>query len=109
MAAHPGYASTHLQEAGPRMSGRQLTARVMQLGNRVLAQSADMGALPQLYAATAPEAVGGAYYGPGGLGEQRGHPARVGSSGASRRVDDWRRLWTISEELTGVTYDWPDA
>lgn len=102
MAAHPGYASTHLQAAGPRMSGNKVMERAMGVANAVLAQSAQMGALPQLYAAVDPGATSGSYYGPGGIAEQRGHPARVSSTAASRRLDDARRLWELSEQMTGV-------
>ena len=104
VAAHPGYAATHLQAVGPEMSGRAWQARMMGVANKVLAQSAQMGALPTLYAATAPEVANGDYFGPGGLGEMRGHPKLVGMSGAAQNEDDARRLWTVSEELTGVHY-----
>ena len=67
-----------------------------------LGQSAASGALPVLYAATMADVSGGDYFGPGGLAEQYGPPVRVRSSRRSRRQDDAARLWTISEELTGV-------
>ena len=76
----------------------------MALGNRILAQSAEMGALPELYAAAAPDVTGGAYYGPDGIGEQRGHPRRVGSSRASRDEAVAAGLWELSERLTGVSF-----
>jgi hypothetical protein len=63
-----------------------------------------MGALPTLRAATDPGVLGGQYYGPDGFGEQRGYPKVVGSSDKSHDVDVQRRLWTVSEELTGVVY-----
>ena len=69
-----------------------------------IAQSAEMGALPTLRAATDPGAQNGEYYGPGGLGERRGYPKRVESSAQSHDEDIQRRLWTVSEELTGVTF-----
>ncbi len=106
-AAHPGYAATHLQSVGSEMSGRKLAGRVMGVGNRVVAQSDATGALPQLYAATMPDVKGGEYFGPDRLFENRGHPKRVGSTSRSRREADARRLWEVSEELTGVTYPWP--
>ena len=68
------------------------------------AQPANMGALPTLRAATDPGAQGGQYYGPDGIGEVKGHPKVVASSPQSRNEDIQRRLWTMSEELTGVTY-----
>ncbi len=107
MSAHPGYASTHLQAAGPELAGNRIMATIMSAGGDLIAQSADMGALPQLYAATSPDAVGGAYYGPDGVGEMRGHPRLTQSSKSSLSTEDWRRLWERSEELTGVGYDWP--
>jgi len=67
-------------------------------------QNAAMGALPTLRAATDPDAEGGQYYGPDGLGEQRGHPKVVSSSKQSHDEDLQHRLWKVSEELTGVTY-----
>jgi len=106
LAAHPGYASTHLQTAGPELAGRNLAAKVMGLGNAVFAQSADMGALPQLFAATAPDAVGGCYYGPDGIAESRGHPRIVQPARSALDPASWDRLWQVSEELTGVHYAW---
>jgi NAD(P)-dependent dehydrogenase (short-subunit alcohol dehydrogenase family) len=99
VAAHPGYAATELQS-----KTQSIQDLVMAVGNRVLAQSADRGALPTLYAATSPEVVGGAYYGPDGVAELRGTPKRVGSSSASRDEAVATRLWQRAEELTGVTF-----
>lgn len=105
-AAHPGYADTNLQSAGPRMSGRTFSERAMSVFNTLFAQDAARGALPTLYAATAPGARNGSYYGPDGLAEQRGeHPKEVGASARARDVAVAQRLWDVSEELTGVTYD----
>lgn len=106
LAAHPGYASTGLQQVGPAMAGRPLTARVMGLGNRLVGQSPEQGALPQLFAATAANARSGAYYGPDGPAQMRGAPVEVTSSAAARSRDEAHRLWSISEEMTGVVYDW---
>jgi NAD(P)-dependent dehydrogenase (short-subunit alcohol dehydrogenase family) len=103
MAAHPGYAATNLQSAAPPLLDRI----VMTFTNLVLAQSAAMGALPTLYAATFPGLEGGTYAGPDGIGEQRGHPKPVGSTAAARDEEDARRLWELSEELTGVRFDLP--
>lgn len=75
----------------------------MQALNRVVAQSADAGALPTLYAATA-DLPGGTYVGPGGPGEMRGAPRIVGVSKAAADPESQRRLWQVSEELTGVSY-----
>jgi NAD(P)-dependent dehydrogenase (short-subunit alcohol dehydrogenase family) len=108
LAAHPGYAATNLQSAAGRMD-KGLTSRigsaVMSVSNRVLAQSDEMGALPLLYAATVPDVPGGSYVGPDRMLEQRGHPTLVGSSKAGQDMDTARRLWEVSEELTGVHYE----
>ncbi|MBA9004687.1 oxidoreductase [Thermomonospora cellulosilytica] len=107
MAAHPGYAATNLQLAGPRMSGDRLGERFAALGNRIFAQPDSIGALPTLYAATAPEARSGAYYGPRGPFQQRGLPTEVRTPPAANDPETARRLWEISETLTGVTYTFP--
>jgi NAD(P)-dependent dehydrogenase (short-subunit alcohol dehydrogenase family) len=103
VAAHPGYARTNLQFAGPRWH-EQL---IMRVTNPILGQSAEMGALPTLYAATAPELPGGSFIGPDGFMEQRGHPHVVTAAGKAYDQDAWRRLWQVSEELTGVRYEFP--
>jgi NAD(P)-dependent dehydrogenase (short-subunit alcohol dehydrogenase family) len=107
VAAHPGYAATNLQSAASR-TDKGLASRVggavMAVTNRVLAQSDEMGALPLLYAATVPDVPGGAYVGPDRMFEQRGHPTLVGSSKEGQDMDTARRLWEVSEELTGVNY-----
>jgi NAD(P)-dependent dehydrogenase (short-subunit alcohol dehydrogenase family) len=103
LAAHPGYAATNLQAAAPPLVDRM----VMRVGNAVFAQSAEMGALPVLYAATYPGLPGGTYVGPSGIAESRGHPVVVSSSAAARDPQVAGRLWAVSEELTGVTYDLP--
>ena len=108
LAAHPGYAATNLQHAGPAMSGRSFQSRFIDLGNRVLAQSAEMGALPTLFAATAPGLHGGDYIGPDGFMEQRGYPKVVGRSDAAKDEAAAHRLWQLSEELTGVRYPFDD-
>ncbi|WP_135305770.1 oxidoreductase [Haloarcula amylovorans] len=105
VTCHPGYADTELQFRGPRESGSSLRMLGMQVANAVLAQSAEQGALPMLYAATADTVIGGEYVGPGGLMDMRGAPEFQQSSDASRDEDDADRLWELSEELTGITYD----
>jgi NAD(P)-dependent dehydrogenase (short-subunit alcohol dehydrogenase family) len=99
VAAHPGYAATDLQS-----HTESVQDRVMALGNRLLAQTPDMGALPTLYAATMADVSGGDYYGPDGIGELRGHPHRVGSSRTSKDEALARRLWEQAAELTGVAF-----
>jgi NAD(P)-dependent dehydrogenase (short-subunit alcohol dehydrogenase family) len=102
VAAHPGWAATNLQSR----TENALQNAAMAIANRVIAQSDEMGALPTLFAATQ-DVPGGAYVGPDGIGEQRGHPKLVGRSGAASDADTARRLWELSELLTGVT--WPLA
>jgi NAD(P)-dependent dehydrogenase (short-subunit alcohol dehydrogenase family) len=104
VAAHPGYAATNLQLAGAQMEGSGLKARFAELGNRLFAQSDTQGALPALYAATMPDVTGGEYFGPDGRTGMRGYPTRAGTNKAARDPELARRLWTASEELTGVTY-----
>jgi NAD(P)-dependent dehydrogenase (short-subunit alcohol dehydrogenase family) len=101
LAAHPGYARTNLQFAAPPVYERPFMA----VGNLLIAQSAEMGALPTLYAATVDDLPGGTFVGPDGFMEQRGHPKIVTAAGRAYDEDAWRRLWEASEELTGVSYD----
>ncbi len=100
VAAHPGYAATNLQSAAAPTFDRMLMA----VANRVMAQSAEKGALPTLYAATQPGLEGGVYIGPDGLFEQRGYPTQVSSRPAARDEEVARKLWSVSEELTGVQF-----
>src|SRR5690242_16317239 len=99
VAAHPGYAATNLQSR----TENPLQNAVMAIGNRLIAQSDEMGALPTLYAATQ-DIPGGSFVGPDGFQEQRGHPKLVGRSGAARDAETARRLWELSEELTGAAF-----
>jgi NAD(P)-dependent dehydrogenase (short-subunit alcohol dehydrogenase family) len=100
LAAHPGYAATNLQFAAAPAFDRA----VMAVGNRLIAQSAEMGALPQLYAATEPSLEGGLFIGPGGFEEQRGHPRVVQPVLRGRDPAAAALLWEVSEELTGVEF-----
>jgi NAD(P)-dependent dehydrogenase (short-subunit alcohol dehydrogenase family) len=97
-AAHPGYAATSLQAKTESWQDH-----LMQVGNAILAQSAEAGAWPTLYAATE-DVPSGTYVGPLGLGQLRGHPGPVSSTKASKDAAVAAKLWDISEELTGVTY-----
>jgi NAD(P)-dependent dehydrogenase (short-subunit alcohol dehydrogenase family) len=97
--AHPGWAATNLQSH----TGNRIVNGLMGVGNRLVAQSDEMGALPTLYAATR-ELPGGSYSGPGGWQEMRGHPRAAGRSVAACDEDVARRLWDVSEQLTGVTF-----
>jgi NAD(P)-dependent dehydrogenase (short-subunit alcohol dehydrogenase family) len=96
VAAHPGSSKSELTRNAPQLL--QIAVKPLQL------QGAEMGALPTLRAATDPTVLGGQYYGPGGLGEMRGFPKVVASSDRSHDVEVQRRLWAVSEELTGVVY-----
>jgi NAD(P)-dependent dehydrogenase (short-subunit alcohol dehydrogenase family) len=98
-AAHPGMSDTELM--------RNMPAPLITAFERVaplVAQDPAMGALPTLRAATDPTVLGGQYYGPAGFAQTRGYPKIVGSSKKSHDVDRQRRLWTVSEQLTGVVY-----
>ena len=99
LAAHPGWAATNLQHHTENVVQNVFMA----IGNRLIAQSEEMGALPTLFAATQ-DLPGDTYIGPDGLGEQRGHPKVVGRSGAARDMETARRLWELSEELTAVAF-----
>jgi NAD(P)-dependent dehydrogenase (short-subunit alcohol dehydrogenase family) len=99
VGAHPGWAATHLQTASPPLADR-IFLTVM---NRVVAQSADAGALPVLFAATA-GVPSGSYSGPDGRSGLRGSPQLVSMSARARDPEAARRLWQASERLTGVTY-----
>ena len=101
LAAHPGGANTDLGRHSPLVL--RLGMRISWLPNPFV-QSAERGALPTLRAATDPTAVGGEYYGPGGLLQITGYPVKVGSNARSRDVDAQRRLWDASERMTGVTF-----
>ncbi|MCB0932345.1 MAG: SDR family NAD(P)-dependent oxidoreductase [Mycobacterium sp.] len=99
VAAHPGVAATELVRHIP---GAGLPG-VDWISGKLL-NTAEMGALPTLRAATDPSVLGGQYYGPDGFRELRGHPKLVGSSRQSKDEAIQKRLWTVSEELTGVTF-----
>lgn len=103
-AAHPGWAATELQAAGPRMAGARLMEKGSALANRIFAQSAARGALPQVCAAVAPQIRPGDYIGPRGPGEMRGDPSRVGRSARASDAEAARALWRVSEALTRVSF-----
>ncbi len=107
VAAHPGWAVTDIISNGPGQGRASIRTTLMNLAFRTLGQSAAVGALPILYAAMAPDAAAGGYYGPIGRGERTGGvgPSRVMPQ--ARDADVARRLWEISERLTGVSFDIP--
>jgi NAD(P)-dependent dehydrogenase (short-subunit alcohol dehydrogenase family) len=98
LAAHPGYAATNLQSGFGRVGDR-----VAGLANRLFAQTDEQGALPTLYAAVA-DLPGNSYVGPDGRSELRGYPALVGRSAAASDPELAKKLWSLSEDLTGVRY-----
>ena len=97
VAAHPGWTVTNLQ----------VHWQMVQILNPLVGQKSEMGALPALYAATAPNVQGGDYFGPDGWLELRGYPTKVQSSDKSHDAAVAAKLWTVSEELTGIRYHWP--
>jgi NAD(P)-dependent dehydrogenase (short-subunit alcohol dehydrogenase family) len=99
VACHPGISITNIAQYGTDFKSRFVKA----VGG-LLFQDDAKGALPTLYAATAPEAQGGQYIGPGGFGEMGGYPKVVQPRPQALDEQAGRRLWTISEELTGVVY-----
>ncbi len=102
IAAHPGLSTTAI--------GRDVTgpaAIAIPILFKVFGQDEAHGALPQLYAATAPEAIPGGYYGPSGFQEFKGDPAPAKVAPAGQDAATEKRLWTASEDLTGVRYSWP--
>jgi NAD(P)-dependent dehydrogenase (short-subunit alcohol dehydrogenase family) len=101
VAAHPGYAATNLQFAATPSRLEKLGSVLL---NRIVAQDALHGALPTLYAATA-DIPGGSFAGPDGIQEMRGNPTLVAPTSAARDPETARRLWEVSEQLTGVTFD----
>jgi NAD(P)-dependent dehydrogenase (short-subunit alcohol dehydrogenase family) len=99
LAAHPGYAATNLQFRSESRVGD----RLMAIGNRLFAQTDEAGARPILFAASQ-DLPGASYVGPDGLGERRGYPTLVGRTAAASDVEMAKRLWALSEELTGVEF-----
>jgi len=101
-AAHPGYARTDLMANGPGENG--FTGRMSAVVGRILSQTAAAGALPQLYAATSPDARPGGYYGPDGLFEMTGAPTNAGLPRLAKDQAAALRLWAVSEELVGIRF-----
>jgi NAD(P)-dependent dehydrogenase (short-subunit alcohol dehydrogenase family) len=106
VAAHPGMSGTELLPASARrLPGGALLAPLARAVNAVVTQPADRGALPQLYAATAPQVRGGDHIGPDGVGEIRGHPAAARRSAAAQDPGLAARLWEVTAAETGVAPD----
>ena len=105
VAVHPGYAATNLQTRGAEKSGNKVKKYAMKAMNKVLAQSAEKGALPMIYAAVSKQAESGDYIGPGGIANMRGLPEKQESSEASYSRETAEELWAVSEELTGIDFE----
>jgi NAD(P)-dependent dehydrogenase (short-subunit alcohol dehydrogenase family) len=103
IAAHPGWSRTDLFTSGPGRSS--LFSIASQFAAPFLGQPAEAGALPILFAATDPKARGGGYYGPGGFSELTGPPTKASIMIQARDSAAAKRLWDISETLTGVSFD----
>jgi NAD(P)-dependent dehydrogenase (short-subunit alcohol dehydrogenase family) len=105
-AAHPGATHTNLQSTGPKQNGETLTTRLVDATMRLsfLSQEVPQGILPALFAATSPDAAPGAYYGPTGFFELTGAPGPASAPRRARSAADDARLWTVSEQLTGVRF-----
>lgn len=102
LAAHPGYSATNI--GGGAAGHNWFKQMAFRIGNWLLAQPADMGALPTLYAATMPDVQGGDYFGPSGWFEFRGSPVRVYGKPSAYDAKTAQRLWTISESLTQTQF-----
>ncbi|MFO0693904.1 MAG: oxidoreductase [Polyangiales bacterium] len=107
MACHPGVSATNLQFVAARIEGSALAEKGWELSNRLLGQSAADGAKPTIFAATSPLAEGGAYYGPDGFAELHGEAAPAWVAPSARKPETARRLWSLSEDLTGARFALP--
>jgi NAD(P)-dependent dehydrogenase (short-subunit alcohol dehydrogenase family) len=105
IAVHPGVAATNIANAGPKLGAPDLKSFIVGMLMPFYGQPEAQGALPLLYGATSPDAIGGGYYGPDGSGEHRGFPTRVWPSTLAMDENIAKRLWTVSEDLTGVKYE----
>ncbi|GGR10810.1 oxidoreductase [Streptomyces netropsis] len=103
LLAHPGYSATNLQSTGPT----GMLNAILKVTNRLMAQDVETGALNQLYAAVEPRAEGGQFIGPNGRNESKGYPALVQPAESAKDLDTARRLWDLSERVTGVRYRFP--
>jgi NAD(P)-dependent dehydrogenase (short-subunit alcohol dehydrogenase family) len=103
-AAHPGWSNTSLMNSGPMKGRGRFMKWVGQSVSNRMAQSASMGALNELYAAVSPDVKGNDYIGPDGKSEQKGYPRKVDRTAFAKNEADAKRLWDVSEKLTGVSY-----
>ncbi len=104
VACHPGYTATELHFRAPRMERSTLKERLWAVSHRLMAQDSATGALPMLYAATAPDVCGGDYIGPDSFGGLSGHPRKSRSSSRSHDPALAARLWDVSQQMTAVRY-----
>ena len=105
VSAHPGFSSTNLQYAAAREKGSRFELIVMRVLNALLSQSAEQGALPQLYAAAAPGVRGGDYIGPDGWMQMRGHPKKFRARETAYDQEAAQELWRRSVEMTAEPFD----
>ncbi|MGB1580291.1 MAG: oxidoreductase [Nevskiales bacterium] len=103
-AAHPGYSATHLQFVAAEQKQSRFEKWVMAAANAVVAQPAEMGALPSLYATTASDIESGDFIGPDGFQQIRGYPRKVGCRKQARSTELADQLWRTSEALTQTSY-----
>ncbi|MCF8540751.1 MAG: SDR family oxidoreductase [Aurantimicrobium sp.] len=103
VAGHPGWASTNLVASGPMKDRGPFAQWLARLGSHLGSQSAEQGALPMLYVATAEGVAGNDYYGPHGTSELKGYPVPARRVPAALSDDDAKRLWNASEALTAIT------
>ncbi len=106
LAAHPGSSNTNLAE---HLVGSWFMRLLFAILYPLITQSSAMGALPSIRASVDPQATGGQYFGPSGFMEQRGYPVVVKSNSRSHNQADARKLWEVSEELTGVVFNFEQA
>jgi NAD(P)-dependent dehydrogenase (short-subunit alcohol dehydrogenase family) len=104
VAAHPGFTSTNLQGTAAKMKGNVFEFQITEFFSRRLGQDPTIGALPTLFAATAPGLPGDSYVGPKDLMQSRGYPVLVDRSAAAQDISAAKRLWDVSTEITGVEY-----
>jgi NAD(P)-dependent dehydrogenase (short-subunit alcohol dehydrogenase family) len=104
VACHPGYAATNLQFVAPDQDGSRFGRKLMELGNALIAQSAEAGAMPTLYAAVSPDAQSGDFIGPGGFMGRAGFPGKLRAMRAAYDPVAMQKLWEISVERTSVDF-----
>lgn len=102
LSAHPGFSTTNLQGTSSDASGSKVEDFLFKYFIPYVGQSQEMGALPQLYAATSPDAQGGKFYGPRWWA--KGYPIEAPQDRAAQRVEDWAKLWERTEELTQTSF-----